>query len=243
MFRARQRERCPLNWDDGSFLRSHRLCREDTSQVRLSHTLARTSAVFDDPNLVSHGGLVPVVALAERAGLPELLAERVRSADRCHASARAATVSRDLVAVARRTARHSRDRLTLHLPEGWHREREWLNLFESACGPPQRPDQPRPGPHPTPHGTPRPTPTRRTRPAAQEVSGGTPTPQPPANPIVEEDPVQNSVGGLRLRTGQDTSGLARFQVNAEPHRPAVRGRLPAGRIASPGSARRKTQPA
>jgi hypothetical protein len=25
--------------------------------VRLSHTLARTSAVFDDPNLVSHGGL------------------------------------------------------------------------------------------------------------------------------------------------------------------------------------------
>jgi hypothetical protein len=43
--------------------------------VRFSHTLARTSAVFDDPNLVSHGGLVPVVALAERAGLPELLAE------------------------------------------------------------------------------------------------------------------------------------------------------------------------
>ena len=30
--------------------------------MRLSHTLARTSAVFDDPNLVSHGGLVPVVA-------------------------------------------------------------------------------------------------------------------------------------------------------------------------------------
>jgi hypothetical protein len=24
-----------------------------------------------------------------------------------------------------------------HLPpEGWHREREWLNLFEAACGPP-----------------------------------------------------------------------------------------------------------
>jgi hypothetical protein len=44
--------------------------------VRLSHTLARTSAVFDDPSLVSHGGLVPVVARAERAGLPELLAER-----------------------------------------------------------------------------------------------------------------------------------------------------------------------
>src|ERR1700733_7293094 len=52
-------------------------CREDTSQVRLSHPPARTSAVFDDPNLVSHGGLVPVMALAEAAGLPELLAEHV----------------------------------------------------------------------------------------------------------------------------------------------------------------------
>ena len=38
--------------------------------MRLSHTPARTSAVFDDPNLVSHAGLVPVMALAERAGLP-----------------------------------------------------------------------------------------------------------------------------------------------------------------------------
>ena len=22
------------------------------------------------------------------------------------------------------------------LPDGWHRERAWLNLFEAACGPP-----------------------------------------------------------------------------------------------------------
>jgi hypothetical protein len=57
-------------------------CRVDTSQVRSSHSLARTSAVFDDLNLVSHGGLVPVMALAERAGLPELLAEHVRPAER-----------------------------------------------------------------------------------------------------------------------------------------------------------------
>jgi hypothetical protein len=57
-------------------------------------------------------------------------------AGRRHARARAATVRRDLVAVAARTARHGRDRLTLHLPEGWHREREWRNLFEAACGPP-----------------------------------------------------------------------------------------------------------
>jgi DDE family transposase len=57
-------------------------------------------------------------------------------AGRRHAKARAATVRRDLVAVAARTARHGRDRLTLHLPEGWHREHEWRNLFEAARGPP-----------------------------------------------------------------------------------------------------------
>ena len=40
--------------------------------MRLSHTLGRTSAAFDDPNLVSCGGLVPVLALADRAGLRDL---------------------------------------------------------------------------------------------------------------------------------------------------------------------------
>jgi hypothetical protein len=24
----------------------------------------------------------------------------------------------------------------LHLPDGWHRETDWMNLFEAACGPP-----------------------------------------------------------------------------------------------------------
>jgi hypothetical protein len=52
------------------------------------------------------------------------------------ARARGATVRRDLIAVAARTARHGRGHLTLHLPEGWHREHEWRNLFEAACGPP-----------------------------------------------------------------------------------------------------------
>lgn len=37
------------------------------------------SAVFDDPCLVSTAGLVPVVALAEHAGLRELAAEHSRS--------------------------------------------------------------------------------------------------------------------------------------------------------------------
>ena len=52
------------------------------------------------------------------------------------AKARAATIRRDLIAVAARTARHGRGHLTLHLPEGWHREHEWLNLLAAACGPP-----------------------------------------------------------------------------------------------------------
>ena len=55
--------------------------------MRLSHTPSRTSAVFDDPNLVSHGGLVPVMALAERAGLPGLLAEHVRPGGECGVNA------------------------------------------------------------------------------------------------------------------------------------------------------------
>jgi DDE family transposase len=53
-----------------------------------------------------------------------------------HAKARAATIRRDLIAVAARTARHGRGHLTIHLPESWHREHEWQNLFEAACGPP-----------------------------------------------------------------------------------------------------------
>jgi len=40
--------------------------------MQLCHTSAATSAVFDEPNLVSSAGLVPVLALARTAGLPEL---------------------------------------------------------------------------------------------------------------------------------------------------------------------------
>jgi hypothetical protein len=54
-----------------------------------------------------------------------------------YAKARGATIRRDLIDVAARTARHGRGQITLHLPEGWHREHEWLNLFAAArCPPP-----------------------------------------------------------------------------------------------------------
>jgi len=46
--------------------------------VRLLHRAARTHARFDDQDLVSCAGLVPVMRLAERAGLPDLVAQHVR---------------------------------------------------------------------------------------------------------------------------------------------------------------------
>ena len=52
------------------------------------------------------------------------------------AKARGATIRSQLIAVAARIARHGRGHITMHLPEGWHRETEWMNLFETACGPP-----------------------------------------------------------------------------------------------------------
>ena len=48
-----------------------------TLSVRLSHDWGRGTAVFDDENLVSSAGLVPVMALAEQTGLPDLLEQRV----------------------------------------------------------------------------------------------------------------------------------------------------------------------
>lgn len=46
-----------------------------------SHGFRADSAVFDDENLVSHAGLVPVLKLAEQAGLSQLLDEHVRFVD------------------------------------------------------------------------------------------------------------------------------------------------------------------
>jgi hypothetical protein len=54
--------------------------------VRLLHDLAKIHVTFDDPNLVSRAGLVPVMALAQRAGLTDLAGEHVRIARRCGAN-------------------------------------------------------------------------------------------------------------------------------------------------------------
>lgn len=45
--------------------------------MRLLHSAAATSAQFDDPNLVSCAGLVPVMRLAQDCGMAELVAEQI----------------------------------------------------------------------------------------------------------------------------------------------------------------------
>lgn len=45
--------------------------------MKLTHTLRAKAPRFDDPNLVSAAGLVPVLALAERAGLRDLADEHL----------------------------------------------------------------------------------------------------------------------------------------------------------------------
>jgi len=74
--------------------------------------------------------------LAVAATSHNLLRAAGSLASLAYAKARGATLRRDLIDVAARIARHGRGHITLHLPEGWHRQAEWMNLFEAACGPP-----------------------------------------------------------------------------------------------------------
>jgi len=94
---------------------------------------------------------VPFVSsgLLAEAGHAEISANLISAAG-ClaspfHARARGATIRAHLIGVAARAARDGRGHLTLHLPQDWHRDSEWPNLFEAACGPPGRPDQSGPG--------------------------------------------------------------------------------------------------
>src|SRR4051794_31016002 len=57
--------------------RSHWSTQKGIRWMQLSHARAAISARFDDPNLVSCAGLLPVMALAQRCGLATLLAERL----------------------------------------------------------------------------------------------------------------------------------------------------------------------
>ena len=52
------------------------------SGVRLLHTAAKTHATFDDPNLVSHAGLVPAVRLVQNVGWKACLDRSLGCVDR-----------------------------------------------------------------------------------------------------------------------------------------------------------------
>jgi hypothetical protein len=75
---------------------------ESRTQVRLLYCPVKTRAVFDGPNLLPHAGLAPMMVLAERAGLPDLLAG-VRPGGPC------GVTLRDVIAGSSRTPlRHAR---------------------------------------------------------------------------------------------------------------------------------------
>jgi hypothetical protein len=61
--------------------------------MRLSHTRRAMSVRFDDPNLVSCGGLAAVLALATRCGLATLLTKRLRIAAKGGANATTKTLA------------------------------------------------------------------------------------------------------------------------------------------------------
>ncbi len=53
-----------------------------------------------------------------------------------HARARGATLRRRLVAAPARLARHGRGHITLHLPQHWHWQQAWMNVFDAVHDPP-----------------------------------------------------------------------------------------------------------
>src|SRR5512133_234350 len=69
--------RCPAGLGDWYLRQSYRPTRKGISGMQLCHTRAATSVRFDDRNLVSAAGLVPVLALAEAAGLRDLVEEHL----------------------------------------------------------------------------------------------------------------------------------------------------------------------
>ena len=191
--------------------------------MRLFHSLAKTYASFDDPNLVSQAGLVPVMALAQRAGLGDLVAEHVTPDRECGVNAHlkvpclaagmaAGADSIDDMDLFRHGAMDvlfgGRGHLTLHLPEGWHREQEWLILLARGLRAARRRGltSPEPVSTPTAPRPPRPRPrARNPGQAAPEASGRTPAPGITSQNSSRRNQAGNELpelaGGSRLRSG------------------------------------------
>jgi hypothetical protein len=78
--------RCPLTWDDGVVEAAISAGQEGISEVRLLHASSRVDVSFDEPNLVSAAGLVPVLRMAAAAGLFRLAAGGLRVPGSCGAN-------------------------------------------------------------------------------------------------------------------------------------------------------------
>ena len=68
----------PSELGRSKFLKLHPPVREGTFEVRLLRAVGAARVAFDDPNLVSHAGLVPAMELAESCDLHGIVAEHVR---------------------------------------------------------------------------------------------------------------------------------------------------------------------
>ncbi len=94
----------------------------------VASTRANANRTTGLPNTYRGGGSYTREAL-EKLVVPagacgNLLRAAGSLASLAYGKARGATIRRDLIDVAARTARHGRGRITLHLPEAWHREHE-----------------------------------------------------------------------------------------------------------------------
>src|SRR5664280_2322008 len=63
-----------LTWENTAIDSRFSSRQKDIHAMRVSHSFPAISATFDDPNLVSCAGLAPTMALAQRAGLTDLVA-------------------------------------------------------------------------------------------------------------------------------------------------------------------------
>jgi hypothetical protein len=114
------------------------------------------------------------------AGVLHAVRFRAQPAGAADALAASATIGRDLIAVPPAPPRHGRSHITLHLPDGWHRAPEWMNLFAAACGPSSSGLTAQTGSAPaTPATASRnPVPAREPGQASGTVRGGEPRPRP-----------------------------------------------------------------
>jgi hypothetical protein len=70
--------------------------------MRASHELSRVEVSFDDPNLVSHAGLLQAASLWQRLGMPGVIARGLRlpGSVGANSDAKVATVVMGMLAVA-----------------------------------------------------------------------------------------------------------------------------------------------